>query len=359
MTQLPNPKHHRQRGVILLLIPLTAVLVTPPNSTAGEKIREAGVNLSVRPEVLNSQTGPTLRYPVMTVSGSLTFGWLDISGSSIRYTVVEPPNKSQDSFEASRYAIREPRFNGTALSFRIPKRDVSFVYAPQEAWHSGRKGANSSNERQGTASIYSTLMNFDAVLAEVMPPRPPPSPAVVHPVTAPPAPKPVTPPSPPAIVLASPPGVDEGQVVELSERTVVIRGVAMDSSGIPVVAINGSPASMRPQTTQAAEFWSDPLPLHPGDNPFQISAVNAAHVETKLAFTIHYTPKAAPVNPKALAKAEIISLLQGAVPATRVAGIVKERGIKFAPTADDLKEIRDAGGDDDLIQAIQQAASNK
>jgi hypothetical protein len=57
-----------------------------------------------------------------------------------------------------------------------------------------------------------------------------------------------------------------------------------------------------------------------------------------------------------LAKAEIVSLLQGAVPAARVAAIVKERGIKFTPTADDLKEIRDAGGDDELIQAIQQAA---
>ncbi len=106
----------------------------------------------------------------------------------------------------------------------------------------------------------------------------------------------------------------------------------MDSTGIPVVSINGSPANMRPQNNQAAEFWSDPLPLQPGANPIQITASNSAHVEAKVAFTVHYTPKAAPVNPRALDKAEIISLLQGAVPAPRVAGIVQERGVKFNPT---------------------------
>jgi hypothetical protein len=130
----------------------------------------------------------------------------------------------------------------------------------------------------------------------------------------------------------------------------------MDSTGIPVVSINGAPASMRPQNTQAAEFWSDPLPLKLGDNPVQISAANSAHVETKLAFTIHYTPKAAPVNPRALDKADIVSLLQGGVPAAHVMEIVKERGIKFNPTADDLNVIRAAGGSDELIQAVQQTA---
>jgi hypothetical protein len=130
----------------------------------------------------------------------------------------------------------------------------------------------------------------------------------------------------------------------------------MDSTGMPVVSINGAPANMRPQNTQAAEFWSDPLSLQPGANPVQITASNSAHVEAKVTFTVHYTPKTAPVNPKALDKADIISLLVGAVPASRVAGIIKERGVRFAPTADDLNEIRAAGGDDELIQAVQEAA---
>jgi hypothetical protein len=80
-------------------------------------------------------------------------------------------------------------------------------------------------------------------------------------------------------------------------------------------------------------------------------------LETKVAFTVHYRAKAAPVNPKALDKADIISLLQGAVSAVRVAGIVRDRGVKFVPSADDLDQIRSAGGDEELIQAIRQAAA--
>ena len=136
----------------------------------------------------------------------------------------------------------------------------------------------------------------------------------------------------------------------------VIRGVAMDNTGILVVSINGTPANMRPQNAQTAEFWSSPLPLQPGANPFEISASNSGHVDAKLAFTIRYTPKAAPVNAKALGKAEIVSLLVGGVPASRVAQIVKDRGIKFAPTTDDLNVIRAVGGTDDLVEAIQKAA---
>jgi hypothetical protein len=160
-------------------------------------------------------------------------------------------------------------------------------------------------------------------------------------------------------MVTSPSGAGMNQTVELSESSLVIRGVAMDSTGIPVVKINGSLANMRAQNPQAAEFWSDPLPLQPGANPIQIAASNSAHVEAKFAFTVHYSPKAAPPNPRALDKAEIISLLLGAVPASRVAEIVKERGIKFAPTTDDLNEIRAAGGSDELVQAIQQAAAPK
>jgi len=55
----------------------------------------------------------------------------------------------------------------------------------------------------------------------------------------------------------------------------------------------------------------------------------------------------------------IISLLVGAVPPPRIVAIVKERGIKFAPTMDDLNEIRAAGGNDELLQALQQAAPPK
>jgi serine/threonine protein kinase len=60
---------------------------------------------------------------------------------------------------------------------------------------------------------------------------------------------------------------------------------------------------------------------------------------------------------KAITKQEIIELLQGQVASSQVASLVKDRGINFSPTTDDLNEIRLSGGDDGLIQAIQQAAN--
>jgi hypothetical protein len=157
-------------------------------------------------------------------------------------------------------------------------------------------------------------------------------------------------------VLSSPSGAGENQTIEWQNPTVVIRGVAMDSAGIPVVMINGSAANMRPQTSQAAEFWSDPLPLQVGSNSIQIVASNSAHVEANLSLTVNYKPKAAPENPRALDRLEIEGLLQGGVPPTRIMDLIKERGVKFSPTADDVNALRAAGATDDLIAAIQQAA---
>jgi hypothetical protein len=164
---------------------------------------------------------------------------------------------------------------------------------------------------------------------------------------------------PPTIVLIEPSGASDGQTVQVTSSPLTIRGVAMDASGIPVVTINGKPASMRPTSALAAQFTSDPLTLQPGENQFEVRAINSAHGQTRVAFVAYFSatpPKAPPAQPKALSKAEIVSLLQGDVPSTRVAELVRERGIKFVPTPDDLKEIRGAGGGDDLIDAINEAA---
>ena len=258
--------------------------------------------------------------------------------------------------------IGDLKIEQTYLMFHrgADKKRYTLFYLFQDRWgtiHSGPGSMQASAVGAlGTASIFQAMRNFDNVLAMVKPPAPPPAPVVV---AAPPQPKPPAPPPPPTIVVASPTGAGETQTVESQETPLVIRGVAMDSLGIPVVSINGSPANMRPQNNQAAEFWSDPLTLQPGANPIQIAASNSSHVEAKVAFTVHYTPKPPPVNPRALGKAEIISLLQGEVPASRVAAIVQDRTVKFTPTADDLNDIRAAGGSDELIQAIQQAAPSK
>ncbi len=138
----------------------------------------------------------------------------------------------------------------------------------------------------------------------------------------------------------------------------------MDNSGLPAVTINGAPAAMRPRNAQAADFTSDPIILQPGENKFEVVATNASRAETKVVFIARFTPAAPPrkiqpavhVNSKALGKADILDLLKGEVPNARVVELVKERGIKFGPTEDDYKEIRAAGGGEDLISVLKAAA---
>ena len=155
----------------------------------------------------------------------------------------------------------------------------------------------------------------------------------------------------------APSGAGENQTIEVNESPLTIRGVAMDSSGLPTITINGAPAALRPKCENVAEFWSDPLALKPGDNPFEIVATSPDKATAHFQFVAHFAPKAAAVNPRALGKEEIISLLQGGVPDSHVAELVKDRGIKFTPTPADLNDIRAAGGSEELIEAIKRAAA--
>jgi hypothetical protein len=350
------------RKVVLLSLLLSLPLGGLAKTRGSNKGGDFDLGGIVRPDLVNGQSDPTLRFPVMSMPGSvfsITYGWLDISSSTIRYTVVQPTRKSDHAFEVSRFAIVNLRLNRDYLVFKSPKKGQILIYLSQDRWgtvHTGAgMGSAANSESLGTSSIYKTLLNFDRVLALVKPP-PPPEPVIAHAMAPAPPPQPVAPPAPPAIVLSSPAGAGEGQSIEWDQTPVVIRGVAMDSSGIPVVRVNGSPANMRPQTSQAAEFWSDPLPLQVGSNPIQIVAANSAHVEATLSLTIHYKPKAVVVNPRALDRLEIEGLLQGGVPPARIVDLIKERGVKFSPAADDLNTLRAAGATDDLIDAIQQAA---
>lgn len=347
--------------ILVLFIIVGTLSVLAAAQMARKKSRGSGGTSPddyTKPQLMSADTNPTLRYPVASGYGRITCGWLDVTRKAIRYSVVQPPDKISDGFDMSTTEITDMSIEQSWLVFRrsTERKKYSIFYLSQErcgATHGGRAVyAASSAGSLGTASIFQAIRNFDNVLAMVKPPEP----VIAAPVaTPPPAPAPSAPPSPPAVVISEPGGAGANQTVDLQDSPLVVRGVAMDSTGIPVVNINGRPANMRPQSTQAAEFWSEPLPLQSGANPIRITAVNSGHVETNVTFTIRYTPKAPPFNPKALGKAEIISLLQGAVPSSRVAGIVKDRGVKFTPTAEDLNDIRAAGGDDELIQAIQQA----
>lgn len=357
----------RMGRAVLLLFIMMSVASAAAVGQARKKSKAGGGSASpddyLKPELLNADSNSTLRYPAASFSGwsikSTSYGWFDVTRNGIRYSVVQPADKMSEGFDMSNGEIIDLKIEQMYLMFHrgAEKKKYMVFYLSQDRWgtiHSGPGAMQAASVGAlGTSSMFQAIRNFDNLLAMVKPPAP----VAVAPVVAPqPEPKPAEPPAPPAIVVASPSGAGPNQNVESQESPLVIRGVAMDGTGMPVVTINGAPANMRPQNNQAAEFWSDSLPLQPGANPFQITATNSAHVETKIAFNVQYTPKAAPVNPRALARADIISLLVGAVPVSRVAEVVKERGVKFKPTADDLNDIRAAGGSDELIQAIQEVA---
>ena len=325
----------------------------------------AASNTIIQPQLLNANTNPTLRFPVAWASLTLTsasYGWLDISQEEIRFTNDQPRKNQEAGFSVAAAEIRELKLEDHSRTVTFRHRHVkrTVFYVPRENWGITRDSrallALRNEGMLGTQEIYRTLMDFDAMLALAKSPRSPTLPVVSGPVgPAAPAAGPTAAHGIPVIVMLSPSVAGDNQTVEWQDSPLVVRGTAMDSSGLLVIRINGSPANMRPQNTQAVEFWSDPLPLKAGANSIQIAAVNSSHAETRITFTVYYSPQAAPVKPRALDKAQIIGLLRGSVAPTRVAEIVGERGISFVPTAEDLKEIRRAGGNDELIQAIQQA----
>jgi len=351
-------------------------------TAGGQAARKAGSKSSVeptaaspiqftKPELVNADTNPTLRYPVAAgpaynylYASLLTYGWFEVTRTGVHFSVVEPTKKSSEGFYLPTWQLKRAEIDqSTQLALSTDGQSWhTLFYLPQDRWGVFRKDREAREAAvagaMGTASMLDAVKDFDRVLAMVKPAAP----AVTTPTVATPVASPqqeTKPAAPPVIVLASPPGAGANQSVETNQSSLVVRGIATDSTGIPVVMINGVPANMRPQNNQAAEFWTDPIPMKTGDNPIQISASNSARLQTTVAFNVHYTPEAPRVNPKAVDKAEIISLLTGGVSSPRVAEVVKDRGIKFSPTGDDLNEIRAAGGTDELIQAIQNAAPHR
>jgi hypothetical protein len=341
--------------------------------SASPPVPLAATNIPSDVQLLNPDTDPTLRFPVAHSSLNWTLikprirssnGWLDISRNAVRYNMVQQGTATKEpdaSFNVARAELTGITFEFNSAEFRDRKLRHFFEYLPSSYWqNTSAATANSiaQSNQAYTALILQALQNFDQLVATVKSQRQPPAPppVVVQPVvTPPPAAKP--PPSPPTVVVVTPSGAGEGQTVEVNETPLTIRGVTMDSAGLPTITINGAAAALRPKSAQAAEFWSDPIPLKPGDNAFEIVATNAEQAKADLHFVAHFTPKAPPPNPRALDKQQIISLLQGGVSSSRIAEIVKDRGIKFSPTPDDLKDLRAEGATDEVIEAIQHAAA--
>src|SRR5579859_6685666 len=257
----------------------------------------------VRPQLLNADSDPTLRFPILNMSGvsifSLSYGWFDISRKGIRYTVVQPDKKKDESYEGGTNDIGEIKVSHNFLEFRHGKKREKIFYLRQDRWgsiHSGPGLMNAANVNSGgTDSIERTMNNFDQVLALVKPPTPP-APEISlradpgsvekgHSVTlvwtstnaasldlepgggrvaaagstsmspdnsttytliatGPGGTTRATarvdvtqppPAAPPTIVLVEPSVASSGQTLEVTNSALTIRGVAMDNSGIPEI----------------------------------------------------------------------------------------------------------------------------
>lgn len=427
---------HNSQGRRLGSLAVAFVFVSALNAGGAQLARKRGTSGKVqyqalsevqKPELLNLESNPLLRYPVaVDQGGAVSCGWLDVTRQSIRYTEEEAAKTKRDEgFQATPQQITQTQIEQGFLLMVIAKRKIRLSYMPQVHWAAIRGNKQfyqlTGNYLSGTASIELAIREFDRVLAEVRPPEPQltlraepgsierghsvtlvwttanatsvqlepggnvategstslaPERSTTYTLTAtgPGGTKITTarvtvtepPPAvPPTIVLVEPAVGKSGDTVDVTNSSLTIRGVTMDSSGLPAVTINGAPAALRPKSTQAAEFSSDPITLQPGENRFEISATNAAHAEAKMVFIARFTPPPPPpqpvaqTNPKGLAKADILDLLKGDVPSARIADLVKQRGAKWVPTDDDLNEIRAAGGADDLIDALKRATAPK
>ncbi len=351
---------------------------TPQLASAARSQVSIPANIPDDVQLLNADANPTLRFPVGHSSLSWTlikprvkasYGFLEIDRTTVRYTVSRPSRTKEvdQSFQMMRGEMFDLKFEYNAAEFRARGLRQWFAYEAESHWDAADSLDPSVNSITKVDAVYTPLIlealqNFDSVVEKVKqkqqqaaPPPVAPQPVAPQPVEPAPAKQPPAP-APPTLILIAPSVTAQNQTVEVSESPLTVRGVVMDDSGLPTIRINGTPASLRPKGQNAAEFWSDPIELKPGDNSLEIVATSPTKADLQFPFVAHFTPKAAPINPRALGKAEIIALLQGGVPESHVLELVRDRGVKFAPTASDLNDLRAAGGSDELVQAIQQAA---
>ncbi len=397
---------------------------------------------SVKPQLLNAGSNPTLRFPIAYIYRSfgpgLSYGWLDITREKVRYTPQLPPARVGKGFEFTSAEMRKAKFEKSGfLQFETSQGKFTIFYMPEHAWQDIRTGFFSNGyggvfpyvkmNRYGTSVIQEAVEGFDKMVARVTPPPPPPP--VVNLVAAPQSVEkgqPVTlswtsthstgadlepgigkvaptgttsvmpeqttdytvtatgpggsvsasahvtvkappPAAPPTLILVDPAVETSGQKLEVHNEMFSIRGVATDQEGLPTVTINGVATAMKPRGAHSAEFWSDPAKLQAGDNQFQIVATGPHGVQAHLNFVAHYAPPAPPPapkpvakpapNPQALSLPDIVDLLKNFVPSERVADLIKQFGLKFVPTEDDLDAIRKAGGSSVLIDAVRQAGA--
>jgi len=296
-------------------------------------------------------------------------GYLFITREEIRYEVLRPRGNLDHAFRLPRQAILEAgQWRGLALGlapaaeFKFAKGKVyHFYHAKQRTLDKNPHTILIMRDVLPWPPVAQLALRFDEIAALV---RPPAAPAAQPRQLQPPATAEKAPESAGPKVQVMEPEVEDPSVpVEVTEPVLTLRGAAADPKGVLSVVVNDRQAELRSVgDVRIMEFSLKDLRLQEGLNRLTVVATNVDHQSTQLIATLWLRTKAAPSTvsstapaQKPLTKAQILELLRGYVQSSRVATLVEERGIDFEPADDYFKEVRAAGGEEVLIEALRKA----
>jgi len=294
-------------------------------------------------------------------------GFLTLTREEIRYEVLRPRQNLDHAFRLPRQAILEA---GQSRGLR-PASVAEFKFAKGKVYHFYHVKQRTLDKNPHTILIMRDVLpwppvaqlalRFDEVVALV---RPPVAPAAQPRQLQPPATAEKAAESAGPKVRVMEPEVEDPSVpVEVTEPVLTLRGAAADPKGVLSVVVNDRQAELRSVgDVRSMEFSLKDLRLQEGLNRLTVVATNVDHQSTQLIATLWLRTKGAPTPAptagpaqKPLTKAQILELLGGYVPSSRLATLVEERGIDFEPADDYFREVRAAGGQEVLIEALRKA----
>ena len=168
------------------------------------------------------------------------------------------------------------------------------------------------------------------------------------------------PPEGPKLHVMDPPVPDPSTPVEVTASPLNLQGAALDSRGVALVIVNGRQAEIRSSgDNKAVTFVAKGLTLQEGLNRIRIDATNVDGAATHLVISLWLRSSPRPLARRPLSKDEVIELVKAGVTSRRIADLVDDRGIDFAPTDDFLDVLRAAGGDEALVESMRSAKQPK
>ncbi len=336
---------------------------------------------------------PALRFMVMHVHRGDCAGYLYVTRTRIAYDPVFSPDYRQDGFNLPRGQYREAKVEkkgNIKIQTAYRKFNLYALYERGTRRYLGYgKSSRALTTLLGTAftNFENAMAGFNRETAGLQVPA--------APVAAAPPQSAAQPGGGPKVRIMDPAITDPSQPVEVSLASVALRGAALDPKGVLSVVVNGREAELRSAgDIRAVEFSLKDLTVKEGLNRVEVVATNVDNQTTKLEVLLWGNsaaapaapPNPAPASPAAatvpptttpttpvevapeeppvpiestedvpLRKDEILQMLQSGLPSEQVADLVKESGIDFDPTEDYFRSLREAGGDDELIQALRKA----